>query len=168
MTLYKEEKKRIGSARWAIMTAILVFDILFYQTQMLEIQELKKQGKAFPPLSYIINIFGVVFFVCYLNQKLFYIKERGKSVYMIPKYEILPIRKRTWYFVKLRILAEQLFVLLAGSVAVYLFLSFANQLDKLDSYLLLKIRFLFRFAVVFTLLTVLIMDISQEYRLRRK
>lgn len=46
MTLYKEEKKRIGSARWAIMTAILVFDILFLSDTDAGDSGIKKAGKG--------------------------------------------------------------------------------------------------------------------------
>lgn len=107
----------MGNCRWNF---ILPFTGL--QSQMLEIHE----GE---PVSYNLNIlvYGILILVCYLSLKLFYVNERGKSVCILKKYEILPIRIQTFYRVKIRIMAETIFVLIGGSIPVHYLVVVANH-----------------------------------------
>ena len=77
----------------------------------------------------LLCILGI-FFVTYLNRKLFFIKEQGKTIYLLKKYEIVPIRKIHMYQIRIRIMAEMILVFVAGSLAVYSFVVKSNYIAR--------------------------------------
>lgn len=165
MMLYKEEKKRIGSLRWGIVCIVLFLFMLSLQTQMLHIREMEKLGEPLKPIIYKPGVlfWGVIVLVCYLNSKMFYVKERGKNVYLLEKYRITPVSIKRMYQVKLRIMLETVFVLIFFTIPVYFFVLVANKHFMIEPGLVNGIAGIAVFAVVFLGTLVLVVDAVHEF-----
>lgn len=152
MTLYKIEKKRIGSGRWGIVCGVLFYYLILLQGQMLPINELKKYKGIEAPIEYRTGalVFGMLVLGFYLCDKLFYVKERGKKVKIMKKYEIVPIHAKAFYRVKMRIAVETMLALIVGSVLIYFFVLVANQHFFIDPGLLKNVAIVSGFALIFT------------------
>lgn len=163
MTFYKDEKKRIGSARWGIAIATLGFYFLALQTQMNHIN-FEGGGPMWYNLDYMV--LGMIIVVCYLNNKLFFVKEQQKRVYIIRKYEMVPVRVKTMYAAKIRIMTETLAAMIVGSVGIYFLALAANKKATPAPNVEISIAFITVFAVAFLGSVVVFVDGYQEYKRR--
>lgn len=117
VTFYSKEKKRIGNMRWVILLVTLALYIWSFQTQFIYLETIR--GEMMHCTEFLF--WGGFIEIWYLSDKLFWVKEQGKRVPILKKYEIVPIRKRTIRLIKIRIMIETLAVMLVCSVgAVFL------------------------------------------------
>lgn len=127
--LYRHEKKRIGLERWAVLVNFLVIYFCVLQRKASYIIWDELENQVLPYNLSLLCILGI-FFVTYLNRKLFFIKEQVKTIYLLKKYEIVPIRKIHMYQIRIRIMAEMILVFVAGSLAVYSFAVKSNYIAR--------------------------------------
>lgn len=149
--------------RWAVVIAILLFHFARIQGQM---NRIKYDGG---PMFYNIEILllGIFILIGYLDEKLFYIKEQGKRVYILKKYEIVPIKMKTIYFAKIRIMVETLTVLLIGAIGMYGLAIVSNRqewhMSSLKQGSIMSICFTFGLMAV----VLIIEGVYQEYKHRK-
>ena len=130
MTFFEDEKKRINKYYHKFYLGIFLF-IYFINVQSNVSYEIIaiKNGADKQPIPFInsIVIFGSIILILYLNYHLFWIKEQGKKVFILRKYDMIPLSKREIYFSKFRIIINNFFEFLFGAIIIYILILLFND-----------------------------------------
>ncbi|GAA0751021.1 hypothetical protein [Clostridium sartagoforme] len=93
-------------------------------------------GKAIDakPISLInpIMVLGIITITLYLNHHLFWIKEQGKKVFIIRKYDSIPIDKKEMYIAKFKIIISNLITFIIASIIIYIGILLFNSYLEID------------------------------------
>lgn len=154
MNLYQKEKSRIHIGYHYFILGAFMF-LFFMQVQSeatLQVREmtnnlgLSKSVALTPtvPLDFGHSAFwlGLVFVMFYLNQRLFWVRERGTLSFLLRKYDTLPVLKVDLYKAKGKILLKVYVIYLICSILIYYevafvnFMSFALWIEPLSQILL--------------------------------
>ena len=97
MTFFEDEKKRINKYYHKFYLGIFLF-IYFINVQSnvsYEITAIKNGAdmKAIPFINSTV-VLGSIILIIYLNYHLFWIKEQGKKIFILRKYDIIPLSKK--------------------------------------------------------------------------
>lgn len=130
MTFFEDEKKRINKYYHKFYLGIFLF-IYFINVQSNVSYEIIaiKNGADKQPIPFInsIVIFGSIILILYLNYHLFWIKEQGKKVFILRKYDMIPLSKREIYFSKFIIIINNFFQFLFGAIIIYIVILLFNN-----------------------------------------
>lgn len=161
MTFYKDEKKRLGHAVFAIIVGILFFYYGEIQGQIPPLTQRNPQD-SIKAIKFTTSffIYGCLVLPIYLNEKLFFIKERGENAYLISKYAMTPLTKKELYTTKLRILIEITLLFFVLSVSAYCAILIANDYWFFSIDVLLNIGYGFLWLLSLTVL----ITVSDIYR----
>lgn len=112
MTFFEDEKKRINKYYHKFYLGIFLF-IYFINVQSnvsYEITAIKNGAdmKAIPFINSTV-VLGSIILIIYLNYHLFWIKEQGKKIFILRKYDIIPLSKKEIYYSKFRIIINNFF-----------------------------------------------------------
>ena len=123
MTFFEDEKKRINKYYHKFYLGIFLF-IYFINVQSnvsYEITAIKNGAdmKAIPFINSTVVI-GSIILIIYLNYHLFWIKEQGKKIFILRKYDIIPLSKKEIYYSKFRIIINNFFGFLFGAMIIYI------------------------------------------------
>ena len=123
MTFFEDEKKRINKYYHKFYLGIFLF-IYFINVQSNVSYELTsiKNGadmKAIPFINSTV-VLGSIILIIYLNYHLFWIKEQGKKIFILRKYDIIPLSKKEIYYSKFRIIINYFFGFLFGAMIIYI------------------------------------------------
>ncbi|MBS6194354.1 MAG: hypothetical protein KH828_02065 [Clostridiales bacterium] len=140
MTFYKDEKKRIGGGIYAFL-AFALFLIYGEIQGQIPSPFLRESTDPVKVIEFTNSAFLLtcIFLPIYLNDKLFFLKERGESVYLISKYTVVPITKKQLYGTKLWILVETMLLFFILSTVVYFAVLASNDYWLLNGEVLLTI-----------------------------
>lgn len=140
MTFYKDERKRLGCGVYAFLAVVL---FIFYGEIQGRIPSplLRESTDPVNVIEFTTTTFiwTCVFLPVYFTEKLFFLKERGESVYLISKYTIVPLTKKQLYATKLRILIETMLLFFVLSTAVYFAVLASNDYLLFNKEVLLTI-----------------------------
>lgn len=123
MTFFEDEKKRINKYYHKFYLGIFLF-IYFINVQSnvsYEIMAIKngEDMKAIPFINSTV-VLGSILLIIYLNYHLFWIKEQGKKIFILRKYDIIPLSKREIYYSKFKIMINNFFGFLFGAMIIYI------------------------------------------------
>lgn len=123
MTFFEDEKKRINKYYHKFYLGIFLF-IYFINVQSnvsYEITAIKNGAdmKAIPFINSTV-VLGSIILIIYLNYHLFWIKEQGKKIFILRKYDIIPLSKKEIYYYKFRIIINNFFGFLFGAMIIYI------------------------------------------------
>ena len=123
MTFFEDEKKRINKYYHKFYLGIFLF-IYFINVQSnvsYEITAIKNGAdmKAIPFINSTV-VLGSIILIIYLNYHLFWIKEQGKKIFILRKYDIIPLSKKEIYYSKFRIIINNFFGFLFGAMIIYI------------------------------------------------
>lgn len=165
--LYKEEKKRIGVGRWCMLVVVLFMYLINDSQAVATYIEWGNDTKVLPYSITSLCIWGSIYLV-YLNRKLFFIKEQGKTVYLLKKYKIVPIRKKTLYQIRIRIMLEMILLFVAASYGLYLFTAIANHLPTEGLTIVWKMLILMVVLIAVMVIILFASDLYQERKGRKQ
>ena len=130
MTFFEDEKKRINKYYHKFYLGIFLF-IYFINVQSNVSYEIIaiKNGADKQPIPFInsIVIFGSIILILYLNYHLFWIKEQGKKVFILRKYDTIPLSKKEMYSSKFKIIINNFFQFLFGAIIIYIVILLFNN-----------------------------------------
>ena len=123
MNFFEDEKKRINKYYHKFYLGIFLF-IYFINVQSnvsYEITAIKNGAdmKAIPFINSTV-VLGSIILIIYLNYHLFWIKEQGKKIFILRKYDIIPLSKKEIYYSKFRIIINNFFGFLFGAMIIYI------------------------------------------------
>lgn len=123
MTFFEDEKERVNKYYHKFYLGIFLF-IYFINVQCnvsYEIEAIKNGAdmKAIPFINSTVVI-GSIILIIYLNYHLFWIKEQGKKIFILRKYDIIPLSKKEIYYSKFRIIINNFFGFLFGAMIIYI------------------------------------------------
>lgn len=123
MTFFEDEKKRINKYYHKFYLGIFLF-IYFINVQSnvsYEIMAIKngEDMKAIPFINSTV-VLGSILLIIYLNYHLFWIKEQGKKIFILRKYDIIPLSKKEIYYSKFKIMINNFFGFLFGAMIIYI------------------------------------------------
>ena len=123
MAFFEDEKKRINKYYHKFYLGIFLF-IYFINVQSnvsYEITAIKNGAdmKAIPFINSTV-VLGSIILIIYLNYHLFWIKEQGKKIFILRKYDIIPLSKKEIYYSKFRIIINNFFGFLFGAMIIYI------------------------------------------------
>ena len=123
MTFFEDEKKRINKYYHKFYLGIFLF-IYFINVQSnvsYEITAIKNGAdmKAIPFINSTV-VLGSILLIIYLNYHLFWIKEQGKKIFILRKYDIIPLSKKEIYYSKFKIMINNFFGFLFGAMIIYI------------------------------------------------
>ncbi len=160
--IYKKEKERIGKGYiWFIVGAFLWS---FAMTHIF--CQIAKEDASY--VEFYHNILFAIGIIWYLNSKLFFVKEQGEMECIFEKYKILPIRTKTLYLVRIRIMLEDSFLCIAAMIFAYLLTLGINEYMRLDSLFVIKVFEMCICTIIFMLILILVKDVYAEYVRRRQ
>lgn len=122
MSYLENEKERIKYNYQKLLLGMLFF---FYfvaiQSDISSHKVLWGKGLDPKPISIInpILVFGIIILTLYLNKHLFWIKEQGKRVFILRKYDAIPLSKKEIYSSKFKIIVNNLLIFLLGDIIIY-------------------------------------------------
>lgn len=122
MSYLENEKERIRyNYQKLLIAALLFFYFVIIQSSISSYKVIWGKGLGPKPIPFInpILIFGVVIITLYLNKHLFWIKEQGEQVFILRKYDSIPLSKKEIYSSKLKIIINYLATLLLGDILIY-------------------------------------------------
>lgn len=171
MTFLKDEKNRI---RYQYHKVILCLFLFFYfitiQASILYNKLELEKGLEVTPVSLIniVLILGIIALIIDLNNHLFWIKEQGEKVFILRKYDTLPLSKKEIYSSKFKIIISNLVTFLIGSIIVYLVALLINSHFIVNiMHNILEILLLILFSTI-SLLILLVINISQDNKTKRE
>lgn len=142
MNLYQKEKERIHIGHYYLALAAFMF-LFFVQIQsQVSVQIREMTAHMVPgdsvhliptsPISIWVPAFwlGLIIELIYLNSKLFWIRERDVSNFILRKYDSLPIVSADLYKAKGKVLAKLFITHLVWSVLIYYGIIFLNYRSK--------------------------------------
>lgn len=152
MKFFIKEKIRMKEYYQVLLMAFFLF--VYFMNQMAQVTSndiLAKKGEPQFPIVFLDfwMIGGVFCLISYLNLHLFWIKEQGKRVFILRKYDTIPLSKSEIYSAKMRLIIRYVLlywiwtiIIHAGTQALVLYVS----IDPLKS--VLDISFLFGFSIL--------------------
>ena len=122
MSFIDKEKERIKyNYQYLILSGFLFWHFLAVQSEITSHTVIFGDGLEAEPLSFITYplILGIIYLIMYLNSHLFWIKEQGKRVFILRKYDIIPIDRKEMYTAKFKIIIEFIVKYIVYSIIIY-------------------------------------------------
>lgn len=122
------------------------------------------------PLSFITYplIVGIIYLIIYLNTNLFWIKEQGEKVFILRKYDIIPIDSKDLYISKFKIIINYVIKFIFYSILTYILALLFNSYKEIDIIKnLLEVIKVFLFSIL-ALAIILITNIIQDKKTKGK
>ena len=142
MNLYQKEKSRIRSGyHYFIMGACMYFFFMQVQSETsLQINALTAgmglgEGVILAPdspVSFGHSAFwiGIILEMFYLNRRLFWIRERGRSAFLLRKYDALPVSRRDLYIAKGKVMLKAYVIYMIAFLIIYYEIILSNYLSN--------------------------------------
>lgn len=170
MMFYEDEKKRISQYYHKFYLGLFLFCyFITTQSSVTYNKMLLKDGLNTEPITFINNIlvFGIITLVIYLNYHLFWVKEQGKRVFIIRKYDIIPLSKKELYRSKFRIIIENISMFIIGAIIIYIVTLLFNAYFEFN--IIANIYELFKVIIGITIImvAVLIVNKLEDYKTKR-
>lgn len=133
-------------------------------------QTINGNGLEPTPISIIspILIVGIVTLVFYLNSSLFWVKEQGEMVFILRKYDTVPLSKKGMYTSKFKIIISNLLTFLFGAIVIYIVMLLLNSYFVVDIMFNLWEVFLLLLLSTISLIVILIIDLFQDAKTKRE
>lgn len=135
MTFLEDEKKRISHSYHKLMLSLFLFMyFIFIQSDISMHKDIWGRGVDEKPIS-IINpmlIGGIIILTIHLNTHLFWIKEQGKMVFILRKYDMIPLSKKEMYSSKIKIIINNQVTFLVISTILYIVSLFMNSYFEIN------------------------------------
>ncbi|WP_291651241.1 hypothetical protein [Clostridium sp.] len=135
MSYLENEKERIKyNYQKLLLGVLLFFYFVVIQSDISSHKVIWGKGLEAKPISFInpIVIFGVIILTLYLDRHLFWIKEQGKRVFILRKYDTIPLSKKEMYSSKLKIIINNLLIFLLGDSIIYIATMMFNSYSKIN------------------------------------
>lgn len=135
MSYLENEKQRIKyNYQKLLLGVLLFFYFVVIQSDISSHKVIWGKGLEAKPISFInpIVIFGVIILTLYLDRHLFWIKEQGKRVFILRKYDTIPLSKKEMYSSKLKIIINNLLIFLFGDSIIYIATMMFNSYSKIN------------------------------------
>jgi hypothetical protein len=135
MSYLENEKERIKYHYQKLLIAgLLFFYFIAIQSAVSSHKIIWGKGLDAKPIPFInhILIFGVIMLTLYLNSHLFWIKEQGKRVFILRKYDTIPLSKKEMYSSKFKIIINNLAIFLVGDTIIYIGTMLFNSYFEID------------------------------------
>ncbi|GAA0107686.1 MULTISPECIES: hypothetical protein [Clostridium] len=171
MNYLENEKERIKYYYQKLLIGVLLF---FYfvviQSDVSSHKVIWGKGLDPKPISFInpILVFGVIILTLYLNNHLFWIKEQGKRVFILRKYDTIPLSKKEMYSSKFKIIINNLLTFLLGDIIIYIGTMMFNSYLEID--ILMNIVEILKVILVSVILIgfLLIINLIQDNKTKRE
>lgn len=170
MTFFEDEKKRISQCYHKFYLGLFLFGyFITIQSSVTYNKTLLKDGINTKPINFINNmlLFGVITLVLYLNYHLFWIKEQGKRVFIMRKYDIIPLNKKEIYRLKFKIIIENISVFIIGAMLIYIVTLLFNAYFKFDIIGNIYEVFKVIIGIAIIILAVLGVNMLEDYKTKR-
>lgn len=135
MSFIDKEKERIKyNYQGLILFGFLFFYFITVQSDITRHKVIFGSGIEAEPLSFITYplILGIVILIMYLNSHLFWIKEQGKKVFILRKYDIIPIDRKEIYTAKFKIIIEYVIKYIIYSIFTYILALVFNSYKEIN------------------------------------
>ncbi len=135
MSYLENEKERIKyHYQKLVLGVLLFFYFVVIQSDVSSHKVIWGKGLDPKPISFInpILVFGVIILILYLNNHLFWINEQGKRVFILRKYDTIPLSKKEMYSSKLKIIINNLLTFLLGDIIIYAGTMMFNSYLEID------------------------------------
>lgn len=123
MTFLEDEKKRISHNYHKLMLSLFLFMyFIVIQSDISMHKDIWGRGLDAKPISIInpILVAGIIILTIHLNTHLFWIKEQGKMVLILRKYDMIPLSKKEMYSSKIKIIINNQVTFLVISTILYI------------------------------------------------
>lgn len=130
MTFLEDEKKRISNSYHKLMLSIfLFFYFIVIQSDISMHKNIWREGLDIKDISIInpVLVAGLIILTIHLNTHLFWIKEQGKNVFILRKYDMIPLSKKNMYSSKIKIIINNQVTFLVLSTITYIVSLFMNS-----------------------------------------
>lgn len=171
MSLFKDERKRISDGYHKFLIGIVLF---FYfiqiQSEISYNKVLLKNSDKVISVSFIsgILIIGIVFLIFYLSEKLFWIKEQGHKVFIMRKYDSIPISKKEIYISKFKVIVYNSLIFMFGAMIIYIGTLIFNDYFYLNVVKDIFSTIKFSVFIIILIMIIFTINIFEDYRSKRK
>lgn len=171
MAFLADEKKRIShNYHKLIMSVLLFFYLMVIQTDITMYKEKWGRGLNEQPISIInpILIGGIILLTIYLNTHLFWIKEQGKMIFILRKYDMIPLSKKEMYSSKIKIIINNQVIFLVVSIMIYIASLVMNSyftINIMKNIWELLVMILLSISLI---IIILIRNLLEDYKTKRK
>ena len=168
--MYRREKRRIRFERWSWITITWILYLIKLQGQVPSFysQHYEERTNMILDFDASILIFLGFFLLLSVNDTLFFIRERGKKVYLLEKYVIVPIHKKKLYEVWVRIFLETILYYIIGASCIYAIMTIANNCIFSPAVLCFGALKVLGVLIILMLFFIVFLDLYQEHQLRKK
>lgn len=135
MNFLENEKNRIkNNYQKLLLSGFLFFYFISVQSNVSAHKVIFGKGLEAKPISFInpIVVLGILTLTLYLNFHLFWIKEQGKRVFILRKYDTIPLEKKEMYTAKFKIIFHNLSIFLLSSIVIYIGVLIFNSYLEID------------------------------------
>lgn len=135
MTFLEDEKKRISHNFHKLMlSGFLFFYFIQVQSNITSHKVIWGKGLEAKPISIInpILIVGIIILTLYINHHLFWVKEQGKNVFILRKYDMIPLSKKEMYSSKIKIIINNQVTLLVIATILYIVALLMNSYFEIN------------------------------------
>lgn len=168
--MYRREKRRIRFERWSWLAVAwgLYAMRLLGRIPSPHTLDYKKVQNMVVDFDISILIFLGFFLLWSVNDTLFFIREQGKKVYLLEKYAIVPMCKKTLYEVQVRLFFETILYYVVGACCVYAVMTIANHCIFSPMVLCFGVLKVLGALILLMFFFIVFLDLYQERRLRKK
>lgn len=135
MNFIDKEKERIKYGyQGFILFAWISLYFITIQSSITSHKIIFGSGLEPKPLSLITYplIVGIIYIIIYLNNNLFWIKEQGEKVFILRKYDIIPIDSKDLYISKFKIIISYVIKYIIYSILTYILALLFNSYKEID------------------------------------
>ena len=171
MDFFKNEKNRIKFYYQKLLLGLLLFlYFIVLQSNVSTHKVIFGKGLDSIPLPLInpILLFGIIILTAYLNNKLFFIKEQGEKIFILRKYDIIPLTKKDMYIAKFKIIISYIISFILMSIELYIITMLINSYKEISILKnILEIFFVLIFSI-FTLIIFFVLNLIQDIKSKKK
>ena len=168
MSFFKDERKRISDGYHKFLIGIVLF---FYfiqiQSEISYNKVLSKNSDNVISVSFISGIL-IIFLIFYLSEKLFWIKEQGHKVFIIRKYDSIPISKKEIYISKFKVIVYNSLIFMFGAIIIYIGTLIFNDYFHLNVVKDIFSTIKFSLFIIILIMIIFTINIFEDYRSKRK
>lgn len=171
MTFLEDEKKRISNSYHKLMlTVFLFFYFIVIQSDITRYKVIWGKGLDAKPISLInpILIGGIIILTIHLNTHLFWIKEQGKMVFILRKYDMIPLSKKEMYSSKIKIIMNNQVNLLVIATILYVVALLMNSYFEINILKNIWELLLMILLSITLIVIILIINLMQDHKTKRE
>lgn len=171
MTFLEDEKKRISHNYHKLMLSVfLFFYFIVIQSDVTMHKEkwiVGLDGKSISIINPIL-IGGIIILTLYLNTHLFWVKEQGKMVFILRKYDMIPLSRKEMYSSKIKIIINSQVTFLVTSTIIYIVSLLMNSYFEVNIMKNIWELLLMILLSISLMVIILITNLLEDYKTKRK